>query len=86
MKPTFVAGVKQTQFRTADRSGPGADHAKQSQLAGREPPAEIPHYSSILLFHHSNPMLIVRNKTPTTKVPESESDLRFWADTKGPFG
>ena len=29
---------------------------------------------------------IMPNKTPTTKVPESDSDLRFWVDTKDRFG
>ncbi len=36
--------------------------AKRSQLAVGEPLAEIPHYSSIPSFHHSNPVPVVRNK------------------------
>jgi len=46
------AVYKQTQF------GGGAYRAKRSQF----PTAGIPHHSTILSFHHSNPMPIVRNE------------------------
>jgi hypothetical protein len=66
--PARANRAKRTQF-SAGRAAGAAERAKQSQLRGayrakqsQFPPGKMSHYSSVLLFHHSNPMLIVQNE------------------------
>jgi hypothetical protein len=48
---------------------PGAGCAKQSQSAAREPPAEIPYYSSIPSFQYSSPKPVASNKANLSAGP-----------------